>query len=594
MKIFIEKKYFSIVLILIFWGLIVFSHGAKASSENILGSTFTDDMNYGTSIWGPDFWSTDPGSPDCHMSDTTHSNFDLSGYVNGTISNATISWINDNSSADGNSANLQDYLKDADTGAVLEHWNADGFPGSANNAAIDAFLNSKLGGSAHLFWDSDTGDCEYNTYATETGLRDGMTMSAQPRLSFTWTPSGGADTTPPVVSITSPTNTATVSGTISITANASDNVGVTQVEFYYGTTLISTDTTSPYAASWNTGSVANGYYNLKAIAYDAAGNATTSAIVAVTVNNGGTTYGVTITQGSNGTIAALGTPPYAQGTNASFSIVANSTYYINSITIDGVTMNKPFSNVDDATHTIAVTDGATMTYTFKNMQANHTITAAYALDPYVTINAGANGTIAPASGYITYGNAVTYTVTASFGYHIVSITDTLGSTISSPNSPYSYVTSAVTANKTIAATFAINTYTVTFQAGSGGTLSGTVSQSVSFGGSTSSVTANANANFHFVNWTGDNSFSSTANPLTLSNVTANYTITANFAADGVVATACSAGQECFRGSVTIKGKAVINDYWIPPGQPCTLTGAQDQCRASTCTNVAGSYVCVAS
>ena len=94
------------------------------------------------------------------------------------------------------------------------------------------------------------------------------------------------DTTPPTVLITAPAAGATVSGaTVTISANASDNVGVTQIEFYRGTTLITSDTTSPWAVTWNTTSLTNGTYSLTAKAYDAAGNTTTSTPVSVTVNN---------------------------------------------------------------------------------------------------------------------------------------------------------------------------------------------------------------------------------------------------------------------------------------------------------------------
>ena len=43
---------------------------------------------------------------------------------------------------------------------------------------------------------------------------------------------GGGDTTPPTTSITSPADGATVSGTVTVSANASDNVGVSRVELY--------------------------------------------------------------------------------------------------------------------------------------------------------------------------------------------------------------------------------------------------------------------------------------------------------------------------------------------------------------------------
>ncbi|HVM76745.1 MAG TPA: Ig-like domain-containing protein, partial [Candidatus Paceibacterota bacterium] len=96
---------------------------------------------------------------------------------------------------------------------------------------------------------------------------------------------GGGDTTPPTVSVTSPANNATVSSTVSVSATASDNVGVTRVEFYLDGVLAITDLTSPYAWSWNTASSTNGVHTLSAKAYDAAGNIGVSGNVSVTVSN---------------------------------------------------------------------------------------------------------------------------------------------------------------------------------------------------------------------------------------------------------------------------------------------------------------------
>jgi hypothetical protein len=93
------------------------------------------------------------------------------------------------------------------------------------------------------------------------------------------------DTTPPSTSITSPAGGATLSGTATISANASDNVGVSRVEFYAGSTLLGTDTTAPYSYAWNTTNVANGTYLLTSRAFDAAGNSANSAAVSVTVSN---------------------------------------------------------------------------------------------------------------------------------------------------------------------------------------------------------------------------------------------------------------------------------------------------------------------
>jgi len=94
---------------------------------------------------------------------------------------------------------------------------------------------------------------------------------------------------PTGVAITAPAAASTVSGTVNITANATDNVGVASVKFQVrvGTTTtdISTDTTAPFSASWNSGTVANGAATLIATAFDAFGNSTASPGIAVTVNN---------------------------------------------------------------------------------------------------------------------------------------------------------------------------------------------------------------------------------------------------------------------------------------------------------------------
>jgi spore germination protein len=92
-----------------------------------------------------------------------------------------------------------------------------------------------------------------------------------------------ADTTAPTVSLTAPTSGATLMGTATLTANASDNVGVTKVEFFDGPTKIGEDTTSPYSITWDTTAAPNGSHSLTAKASDAAGNQTTSAAVTVTV-----------------------------------------------------------------------------------------------------------------------------------------------------------------------------------------------------------------------------------------------------------------------------------------------------------------------
>ena len=80
------------------------------------------------------------------------------------------------------------------------------------------------------------------------------------------------DVTAPTVSITAPTG-GTISGTVSVDAAASDNVGIVGVQFKVdGVNLGAEDTSTPYSVAWNTTSATNGTHTLSAVARDAAGN----------------------------------------------------------------------------------------------------------------------------------------------------------------------------------------------------------------------------------------------------------------------------------------------------------------------------------
>jgi len=92
------------------------------------------------------------------------------------------------------------------------------------------------------------------------------------------------DTTPPTVSILSPTGGATVTSVVSVAADASDNIGVAAVQFLLdGAPLGSQLTTSPYGIAWDTATVVPGSNVLEAKATDFAGNNSTSAPLTVTV-----------------------------------------------------------------------------------------------------------------------------------------------------------------------------------------------------------------------------------------------------------------------------------------------------------------------
>jgi len=101
---------------------------------------------------------------------------------------------------------------------------------------------------------------------------------------------GGTTDTPPTVSITSPSAGATVSGTVSFTADASDDVGVASVAFFVNGAIIGTDTDSSdgWSAVWDTTVYANDSHTLSVTVTDTIGQ-TDSDSITVTVNNGGGT-----------------------------------------------------------------------------------------------------------------------------------------------------------------------------------------------------------------------------------------------------------------------------------------------------------------
>jgi Zn-dependent metalloprotease len=133
----------------------------------------------------------------------------------------------------------------------------------------------------NISW-TNTGTTAKTVYAN-TYVYSGV--SATPyNLALTY--SGG--TTPPPADTTAPTISVTetgTTGTIAFNATATDNVGVTKVEWYVDNALKATSTTSPYTATYDSTLLANGAHSLVGKAYDAAGNIGTSTAVAFSVSN---------------------------------------------------------------------------------------------------------------------------------------------------------------------------------------------------------------------------------------------------------------------------------------------------------------------
>ena len=193
----------------------------------------------------------------------------------------------------------------------------------------------------------------------------------------------------PAVNITSPANNAVFNapGNITITTNAADSDGsITKVEFYNGSTLLSTVTAAPYTFNWN--NVAAGQYTLRAVVTDNQGAISSSAPIVINVKAALTVS--IIAPGDNNLFLGPTTITLAATATDTSATVTNVEFY-NGITLIGAATAAPYNiswrNV--AAGTYAVTAKA-----YNNLGATTT-------SPAVTINVNAAPTVtmtAPASG----------------------------------------------------------------------------------------------------------------------------------------------------------------------------------------------------
>ena len=112
----------------------------------------------------------------------------------------------------------------------------------------------------------------------------------------------------------------------------------------------------------------------------------------------------------------------------------------------------------------------------------------------------------------------------------------------------------------------VQTYEVTFSAGSGGTVTGDITQTVNHGANCTPVTAVPNAGNEFTGWTGDQT--GTDNPLTVSNVTADMNITANFTSNTYTVTFTAGSGGTLTGTTT---------QTVNHGADCTPVKSRSEC-----------------
>ncbi len=246
---------------------------------------------------------------------------------------------------------------------------------TASPATID------VGGTTTLGWTSTNATSCTGTHFSTGGAASGSVQLSPPvsrTYSVACTGAGGTandsagvtvntgpDTTPPSVSMTSPSQGATISGTVTIAANAADDIAIQRVQFRLDSSnRCAADTTSPYTCALDTKLESNGTVTLSAVATDTSGNQTVSGPVTVTINNTivppGTirvpedysTIQAAINAAKNGDAVIVGPGSYSGGLNISGKTITLASQFHttgNTSLIDSTIINGGSPAIDVST-----------------------------------------------------------------------------------------------------------------------------------------------------------------------------------------------------------------------------------------------------
>jgi len=376
--------------------------------------------------------------------------------------------------------------------------------------------NGSTGGSAPA--SASVAEGGSTTLSANTFTRTGYSFSA-----WNTAANGGGSSYAPGASFTMPAanttlyaqwNINTYSVTPSAGANGAISPNTVQTVNYNSTTsFIAMPATGYHVDTWGgtCGGTASGTGKV---------NYTTNAVTAdctVTVSFAINAYTVTPSAGAGGTIS----PSTAQTVNyngtTAFTATPATGYHV-------ATWGGTCGGTASGT--------GSLNYTTNAVTADCTVTVSFAQNTYiVTPSAGVNGSLSPSTAQtVNYNGTTGFTATPATGYHVDTWGGTCGGTASGAGN-VNYTTNAVTADCTVTVSFAINTYTVTPSAGTGGAISPSAWQTVNYN-STTSFTAAPATGYHVATWGGTcgGTASGTGSVnYTTNAVTADCTVTVSFA-----------------------------------------------------------------
>ncbi len=243
-------------------------------------------------------------------------------------------------------------------------------------------------------------------------------------------------------------------------------------------------------------------------------------------------FNITASAGAGGSISPSGDVGVNPGASQAFTIAPSTGYHVLSVFADGVYQGTPAG------------------YTFTNVDANHSISAQFAINTYTvsTSISGGHGNIQGAQS-VNYNDSASVAITPDAGYHIATITDNgAGQTVANP-----YVISNVTAAHNVVVTFAINTYQINasvYYTGHGSVSPAT--QTVNYG-ATANIDLIPEAGYHPVYIIDNGAPATVADPYVISSVAADHQVIVSFDPDTypITASASAGGNISPSGTVLV-------------------------------------------
>jgi hypothetical protein len=350
-----------------------------------------------------------------------------------------------------------------------------GTTNAARTASLAASITTSLSAGTYYLFIDGTGEGDLTTGYSDYDCLGEYTISG------TIPVSGG--NIPPTVSLTAPASNAVYcSGTsVTLTATAADADGtVSKVEFFDGTTLIATLTSSPYTYNWT--SAGAGTHSITAKATDNGNLATTSASVSITVNTVPAAPGVAsaVTYCQNATASSLtatGTALKwyilaAGGTSSAtaptpLTTTAGTTNYYVSQTINNCESSRAMITITVNTVPGAPTVNTPVSYC-QNTTAGALTATGTALKWYTASTGGTGSTTAPVPATTTAGTTNYYVSQTVNGCEsaraIIDVTINAAPGVPTVNTPVSYCQ-----NTTAGALTATGTALKWYTASTGGT-----------------------------------------------------------------------------------------------------------------------------